>query len=460
MQSVSFILCADGITLEQLRRLSVKAQSLIKDGLHSEFLLYAKDYTTDAKNSPGVSIVHSNIRTITALQKAIVSACGDVLVFTTPHNVITDEGNLIFSQAAASDNFSVAVPEKGPVGLRRIAGIRHISNMSYWFATKEFSTSNSELMNNPKKAITQADKQLSLLFIPRVPVRLPDVLLRKFTFSRPYVTLVRYHMRSTRLQYSAYRKRRKDYKLSLGVPPVHFNRDIPIFIICRDRVEPLRKLIAWLESEGLNNIFLIDNASTYPPLLSYYESTPYELIKLGDNIGHTSPWKSGIIDIYAKDIPYIVTDPDVIPSESSHGAVKRFCELLTKYPERRKVGFGLKIDDLPDHYDLKKYVISWEKQFWVTEKEQGVYDAEIDTTFAVYRQNTPYILGPGLRTGGNLVARHEPWYINSKHPTQEIKYYRAHADKAVGSWGVEAKEATDNYISSFHKSNENIRIDL
>ena len=220
------------------------------------------------------------------------------------------------------------------------------------------------------------------------------------------------------------------------------------FIICRDRLLPLKKLVTWLEDEGLRNIYFIDNASTYEPLLEYLSTTPYTAIRLNVNAGHTAPWSEGIVQLYAAGKPFIVTDPDVIPSRDSHGAVKFFAELLNRHLERRKVGFGLRIDNLPDHYELKDHVISWEEQFWVSEVEDNVFDAEIDTTFALYRPHTPYVMGPGLRTGGKYVAEHEPWYIDSNNIPTEAKYYRDHADKTVGSWGMTSDDVSHVYVKN------------
>ena len=46
--------------------------------------------------------------------------------------------------------------------------------------------------------------------------------------------------------------------------------NIPVFIICRDMVTPLGDLVAWLERNGHQRLILVDNASTYPPLVEYY----------------------------------------------------------------------------------------------------------------------------------------------------------------------------------------------
>ena len=48
-------------------------------------------------------------------------------------------------------------------------------------------------------------------------------------------------------------------------------KQIPIVINNFNRLGYLKRLIASLESRGYKNIHIIDNNSTYPPLLEYYE---------------------------------------------------------------------------------------------------------------------------------------------------------------------------------------------
>lgn len=216
--------------------------------------------------------------------------------------------------------------------------------------------------------------------------------------------------------------------------------NIPVFIICFERVDDLRKLINKLEKMGLSKIVLIDNNSSYQPLLDYFEETNYQVIKLGRNIGHTSPWDLGIIRALIPYGYYIVTDPDVIPTDDcvENKPIEHLLSLHKKYPAHQKVGFGLKIDDLSDHYPLKKEVISWEKQFWQSEIEPNVFEAGVDTTFAVYKPGTfIYTLNPSLRTGEPFTARHMPWYSNPKKPTNEDVYYKMRAKTDVTSWNVD-----------------------
>jgi hypothetical protein len=40
---------------------------------------------------------------------------------------------------------------------------------------------------------------------------------------------------------------------------------------------------------------IVDNASTYPPLLSWYETNPCKVIRLSINCGHRAPWEQGCV---------------------------------------------------------------------------------------------------------------------------------------------------------------------
>jgi hypothetical protein len=211
----------------------------------------------------------------------------------------------------------------------------------------------------------------------------------------------------------------------------------PVVINSFNRIDCLREQIAWLERAGMTNIIIIDNASTYRPLLEYFERTRYRVVHLRDNLRALALWLTPIpVFREIRDNFYVYTDPDVIPLASCPvDAVATFHRLLLQNVDIGKVGFGLKIDDLPAHYENAEKVRIWEKQFWQKERAPGVYEAAVDTTFALYR---PRVRGgywvPALRTGGDLVARHVPWYADSKAPSEEEQHYRRVVDGASTHW--------------------------
>jgi hypothetical protein len=212
----------------------------------------------------------------------------------------------------------------------------------------------------------------------------------------------------------------------------------PVFITCRDRLTPLVSLVDWLERAGVQRICLVDNASTYEPLLDWYEKCPHLVIRLEDNLGQLSPWLSDAVNTHARGEAYVVTDPDVLPDDRAPlDAIDHFRRVLDEYPDIRKVGFGLRIDDLPRRYRFRRQVQAWESQFWLDPlagASSVLYPAPIDTTFALYREHTPATMGPALRTGWPYVARHLPWYSSTRHPDEEDRYYSAHARPDVTSW--------------------------
>ena len=217
--------------------------------------------------------------------------------------------------------------------------------------------------------------------------------------------------------------------------------NIPIFIICRDKVSDLKLLVEWFNKQGHRRIYLIDNDSSYPPLLDFYKTTDCKVIELGANLGAGSPWIRKVVQKLAADSYYIVSDPDVIPiNNCPNNAIEYLYGLLQKYPQFQKAGFGLKIDDLPGRYQFHKEVVKWESQFYQKEIEPSVYEAFIDTTLALYRPNTNRGVGrPCIRTGHPYQARHMPWYSDSSNPDEEELYYRKHCGTSGehGTWGRE-----------------------
>ena len=181
----------------------------------------------------------------------------------------------------------------------------------------------------------------------------------------------------------------------------------PVYIPTRDRLAPLLELLAWLESVGQHEVYLVDNRSSYRPLLDYFERSPYHVIHVGHNLGHRSPFLTGVVQRSVNDRFFVVSDPDVVPDEGCPAdALAHFRELLDEFPEADKVGFGLRIDDLPEHFDLRDDVVRWEEQFWQDEVKPGVFRAQIDTTFAMYRPLARrHEIGRSLRTGPPYVAR-------------------------------------------------------
>ena len=216
-------------------------------------------------------------------------------------------------------------------------------------------------------------------------------------------------------------------------------KDIPIFITSYNRLDCLQRLITFLEQHNYNNIYIIDNNSSYPPLLEFLKNTKYKVYFMKKNYGHKVFWECGKFNKIIKNQYYVVTDPDVLPvEECPDDFLEIFYKILMNNPSLSKVGFSLKINDIPEHYDLREYVIKWEKHFYDKKykfENIDIYDAEIDTTFALYRPNIDMQLyAKGIRTGYPYECRHLPWYKNSKLKTDEDLYYIKTVNKDLSLW--------------------------
>ena len=216
-----------------------------------------------------------------------------------------------------------------------------------------------------------------------------------------------------------------------------FLETVPIFISVRDRLSCLMQLLKWLERAGHRNITLIDNASTYPPLVSFLDQGNYRTIRIKRNLGHTALWRvKELRSVIAKQW-FVYSDPDVVPADTCPlNVVALLHRQLQEFPFYLKAGLGLRLHDLPDCYHLKQSVIDWEQHLIGKEIAPDVFEADVDTTFALYRPGTPYITGPSIRFQGMYSAHHLPWYSDSSQPDEEERYYRRHASPTVTTWNV------------------------
>lgn len=211
---------------------------------------------------------------------------------------------------------------------------------------------------------------------------------------------------------------------------------IPIIINNFNQLDYLLRLIKSLETRGYKNIHILDNASSFPPLLEYYKQCPYPVYHLGDNYGYLALWKSGMFKKFRNQF-FVYTDPDVeIIEDCPKDFMEYFYKIMLKYPLTPKVGFSLKIDDLPDYYPNKTEVISFEKRYWERQLDKGLFDAPIDTTFALYRPfTTPthHAEDHMIRTDFPYQLRHLPWYVDPDNMSENEMFY-AKIRKAPTFW--------------------------
>lgn len=189
-----------------------------------------------------------------------------------------------------------------------------------------------------------------------------------------------------------------------------------------------KKLIENLADTGCEPI-LLDNTSTYPPLLEWYKSCPFKVHTFKQRYGERVFWDSGLFNEY-NDEYYIVTDHDLDISTVPSDYTEKLIQGLEN-TDVTKCGLSLEIDDLPDT-EYSNIAKSYESKYWQDKDHLGNYVAGVDTTFAMYdrkRQPLGWDRGDNFYKATRLpkpyTAKHMPWYLNEKslELDEEEKYY-------------------------------------
>lgn len=205
---------------------------------------------------------------------------------------------------------------------------------------------------------------------------------------------------------------------------------IPVIINNRNLLTWPKAMVKDLSKwEGIGDIYIVDNGSTYEPLLEWYATKPCEVVALGENAGHQAPWLCGLVERLGSPL-YAVTDPDLDLSKTSRQTIVKCVEWLQMFPTVGKVGLSLRWDDVPPRSSYYTHVNTYEAN-----RQQGSrivnaakIDVAIDTTFAVYNVPKYFIGGVSLLES----ARHIPWYFSDKErkADKEFSQYLASASAA------------------------------
>ncbi len=205
-----------------------------------------------------------------------------------------------------------------------------------------------------------------------------------------------------------------------------------VFIINYNRLTLLKKTADWCASHGLHPI-IIDNHSDYPLLLEYYDTHPYEIIRMNTNFGHKVVMLTGLWHIAGIKERFIITDPDLdftgVPDDFLHV----LNEGLDRYPAYQKCGFSLEIKDLPDSTE-GRFIRGIESRYWQHSLSPLYYDAAIDTTFALHAAGTSKHVLRAIRTNRPYTVHHLPWYYTDIEslPEDENYYYQTANSSASG----------------------------
>jgi hypothetical protein len=238
--------------------------------------------------------------------------------------------------------------------------------------------------------------------------------------------------------------------LALRPPPaLDFGKivpgSVPVLINNFNRLDTLRGQLSWLLTlEGSISIIIIDNASTYPPLLEFYRAldrSNVQVVHLGFNsCDKGAAYVAGQLTGCPR---FIVTDPDLLPYPTTpEDIVPHLESLLARYPDYNHVGLSLEIEDLPDHCFRRERILQHERQYWPPQSvplNDEVYVAPVDTTFAMYRATSNVRAhGPALRTCRPYTLRHVDWYLDPANLSDEYRYYLSVATR-YATWAMDLK---------------------
>jgi hypothetical protein len=176
-------------------------------------------------------------------------------------------------------------------------------------------------------------------------------------------------------------------------------------------------MIDFLAKEPRVEIIIVDNRSTYPPLLEYLNETPHQVVRMSENFGYKVIWEQNLLqDVNSR---YIISDADLILNHIPDDWFDLLNKGLDKYPDVAKAGFSLDISNLPSDSP----VVQHESQFWRYRLDSQFFSALIDTTFALYRENIKAHTYSAIRSDKPYTAIHEPWHKTPTTLTEEDRYY-------------------------------------
>lgn len=220
-------------------------------------------------------------------------------------------------------------------------------------------------------------------------------------------------------------------------------KNIPIVILNRDRFHPLVEQVDILRSYGYTNITIIDNYSTYTPLLEWYKKSGVDVFYNDVTPNSNQAFKDLVQIGHPKFVQivkdwYVFNDSDIIPLNS---VPDNFIEHLINYAKKynkTKVGMSIKIDDIDLNYPLNAWVHGYESTYWTNGIKDGdveLYPHPIDTTFAVHAPNVlPTWSDDTLRVGIPYIVKHAPFYYDPNNLPDDEKYYISRMDKKSSNW--------------------------
>jgi hypothetical protein len=215
--------------------------------------------------------------------------------------------------------------------------------------------------------------------------------------------------------------------------------NIPIYVPVFNNPTYTKYFVDQLHENQCNDIYIVDNKSDYPPMISLLKELEKKcnVVRLNRNEGPHYILRDQNIYKSLPDV-FCLSDPDM---ELSKNLPKDFLTNLLQISHQHKmgkVGFALEV---PNEVELKDIELNmegkiwnmreWESQWWENciGKSLGgddLYLTTLDTQFALYNKvyfdpNERYRC---IRVAGRFTAKHLGLYKKSIVPDVEQEFYR------------------------------------
>lgn len=189
---------------------------------------------------------------------------------------------------------------------------------------------------------------------------------------------------------------------------------IPIILNNRNLLTWTSKMVEICKTfDNVGDIIILDNDSTYEPLLEWYETKPCEIIKTNNN-GHLSPWVNNLPNKLTTSF-YVVSDCDLDLNNTPKDVLLFLEEKLMKYTQYDRIGLSLEnwrvSEKSPYHNFLKNWAITnWDVN---SVKDGLLCNQQFDTTFGMYNINRHY-RGNNCTSYLPYSAKHIPWEFTNE----------------------------------------------
>lgn len=212
---------------------------------------------------------------------------------------------------------------------------------------------------------------------------------------------------------------------------------IPIIINNRNLLTWPSKMVEICKTfDEVGEVIIVDNESTYEPLIEWYKTNPCEIIYSKNN-GQSCPW---VIDIPQRlgSKYYVVSDPDLDLTDTPKDCLLYLKEKMEKYQEYSKIGLSLYNWEVPENSPYHHFLKTWSIVNWdINSVVDGLLKNQlIDTTFGMYDLDKGPISGKNCSTYKPYSARHIPWEITNdvirdmNNKNFEYFYYLSNATTA------------------------------